>query len=83
MRFVTITTKYPGTCQRCGGAVPVGTRVRFGAGRIWELAARCANGAQIESGGAEDFRRQQAAERRAEQAAEANLTSFEAEYEFR
>lgn len=40
--FSTITTKFPGRCKRCGDAIPVGTRVRFGGvGRLYHFKADC------------------------------------------
>lgn len=42
MAFVTLVTRYPGTCGRCRLPIPVGTSVRYGGrGRVWHLAAAC------------------------------------------
>jgi len=45
--FSTIVTKYPGTCKRCGGKVPVGTKVRFGKGKVYHFADECGPVARV------------------------------------
>lgn len=40
--FKTIIARYAGTCKRCQGTFPAGTKIRFGgAGRTYHLKADC------------------------------------------
>lgn len=40
--FTTIIAKHPGTCQRCGKAFGIGTRIRYGGrNRTYHLSAEC------------------------------------------
>ena len=48
MTFATITTRYPGSCYRCGLAVPVGTRGRYGRGAFYHFASECPTSAEAE-----------------------------------
>jgi hypothetical protein len=42
--FSTITSKYAGTCRRCGSSFPAGTRIRYGGrGRTYHLKTDCAS----------------------------------------
>lgn len=42
--FVTLRAKYAGTCRRCGDSFPPGTKIRYGRGRAYHLAADCPAG---------------------------------------
>jgi hypothetical protein len=45
LRFTTLTTRFAGTCKRCGERFPAGTRIRFGGrGRTYHFAAECPTG---------------------------------------
>lgn len=41
-RYSTIVAKYPGKCRRCGGAIEVGTAIRWAPrGGTWHLKDQC------------------------------------------
>jgi hypothetical protein len=40
--FSTIRVKIATVCKRCGGAIPIGTKIRYGGrGRAYHMAAEC------------------------------------------
>jgi hypothetical protein len=46
--FRTITARFPGTCRRCGQAIDVGERIRYGGrGRTYHLKADCAIAGEV------------------------------------
>ena len=44
MAFTTIRAARAGTCARCSGAFAAGTKVRYGRGKCYHLAAECPKG---------------------------------------
>lgn len=54
--FHTITARYPGTCQRCGGAIKAGETIRYGGRRrTYHLRAECDRRAEARADRGEDF----------------------------